>query len=151
MTLQPTKEAELATTPQIRPIGNEPVVMRHAAFEVSAASFDEVTRILRARGYHHVIDPKNGAIYMDMIALTRGLPAKNPYCEAYLLENGKPGEAHRYLMIDKLTGVPQPTTDVDKAFRFAREDDAETFATFMSNFSAVCSPTTWAPVAHLWG
>lgn len=153
MTLQPIKEAAMreANAVQLRPL-NEPVVVQHAAFTLSPASYDEITRVLRARDYHHVFDEKNGAIYTDHMAFVRGqTPPSADFCSAHILENNKPGADHRYLMIDAETGVPQSTTDIDKAFRFSRYDDANTFAKFLANFSAVCSPTIWAPVAHIWG
>jgi hypothetical protein len=151
MTLHQTQVgalAEAAATVQTRPIGNEPVVVRHAAFAVSPASFDEITRLLRARMYHHVFDPKNGAIYMDSIALTRGEHAKE-FCSAFVLENNKPGGLHRYLDMDEANGelIPSPMI-TDKTVRFAREQDARGFAKLIAKAMA---SETWEPIPHLWG
>jgi hypothetical protein len=128
-----------------------PVVVKHAAFEVSPASFDEVTRLLRAREYHHVFDASNGAIYMDNIALTRApQPPAPEFCTAWVLENGQEGEAHRYMALDR-GGVPRPTRKLDDTvIRFSRQIDAVSFATLLSLFSAVCSPTMWVSVPHIW-
>ena len=143
MSLQPTKEAAL----QVDPL---PIVVKHAAFEISAASYDEITRILRAREYHHVFDKSNGAIYMDNIALTRGKEAKE-FCSAFVLENNKPGDKHRYLDIDE-NGVLTPSSMItEKTARFAREHDARSFAKLVANLGPVCSSVTWEPVPHLWG
>ena len=150
MTLHKTQLGALAE-PQTRPIGNEPVIVKHAAFAISPASFDEISRLLRARMYHHVFDPNNGAIYMDSIALTRGDTQPGvQFCSSYLLENNKPGDEHRYLGIDA-HGAPRPVVKPDDAIRFARDQDAETFAKLITNMAPACSPTIWAPVPHLWG
>lgn len=129
---------------------DEPVVVKYAAFEISAASFDEVTRIFRTRGYHHVFDADTGAILLDNIAMTRGGPAVS-FCSAFILENNKPGAEHRYLDIDE-NGVPTPSAMVtDKTMRFSREDDARSFAKLIANLGPVCTSTTWEPAPHLWG
>lgn len=127
-----------------------PVIVKHAAFQISPASFDEVTRLLRARGYDHVFDASNGAIYMDSIALTRAQQPPPPeFSTAWLLENGVEGEKHRYMSIDE-GGVPRPVRKVDDAFRFSRQLDAIKFAKLLSLFSATCTPTTWTSTPHLW-
>lgn len=142
------------------PIEKEaPLVIPRAAFEVSAASYDELTRILRAREYHHVFNESNGAIYMDCIALLRGENAKE-FCSAFILENNLPGDLHRYLDIDE-NGVPTPSPMItDKTMRFAREEDARGFAKLISNLGPICSAVvpfppssamSWEPVPHLWG
>lgn len=126
------------------------VIIKYAAFEISAASYDEITRLLRAREYHHVFDETNGAIYMDNIALLRGKLGAE-FCSAFILENNKPGELHRYLDMDE-NGVPVPSAMItDKTMRFAREQDARSFAKFVANLGPVCSPVTWEPIQHLWG
>ena len=144
--LHKTQVGALADVPQARPL-TPPLVVKHAAFEISAASYDEITRILRARDYHHVFDKNNGAIYMDNIALLRGQQPKD-FCSAFILENNKPGDLHRYLDIGE-NGLPIASPMVtDQTVRFAREQDARSFAKLIANTGAA---DTWEPVPHLWG
>lgn len=61
-------KVELGRAPSI---DQGPLVIRHAAFEVSAATFDELIKVLNDRGYHHVFDLKKNCILANMMAFTR--------------------------------------------------------------------------------
>ena len=51
---------------------DNPVVVTHAAFELSPATYEELTRVLRARGFHHLFDAEKQCIFANMIAFTKG-------------------------------------------------------------------------------
>jgi len=127
---------------------SDPVVVKYAAFEISPAAYDELTRRLQARGYHHLFE--NDCILMQYIGLTRGPDAKpEPFMAAWVLENGKEGFAHQYLGIDTngLVVIPQALTD--EVLRFARKEDADRFAKFMTVMLKT-NQGDWKPVPHVW-
>lgn len=134
-----------------------PLVVRHAAFAVAPAIYDELARLLRAREFHHVFDTENGAIYMDQIALTRapatltaadikpsptftGYLTGRPVTAGWIIENGRIGADRRYITLEH--GLANWTDDVDDAVGFARKQDAEIFSG---------DAVGWIPVEHVWG
>lgn len=129
----------------------DPVVIKHAAFEVSPAAYDEITRRLRNRGYHHLFDAEQGCIFMQYIALTRALEGEpEPYVAAWILENGLSGAEHRYIRIDKKDGNIGICEGLsDDVPRFARKEDADSFAKLVDYY--FMTNQHWTATPHVWG
>lgn len=126
-----------------------PVVVKYAAFEVSPAVFDEMTRRFRMRGFHHVFDVNNN-ILMNYVALTRAAQTKaEEFLAAWVLENGHGGVAHRYMGVDEHGLIVTPETLNDDVLRFAREEDAKRFLNFVCR-TLQDKPKTWKAVPHVW-